>query len=324
MSCNCTNTNPNLCPDPLQCPCGLTISIYNPEGVFVESVQATTFQGEGGYYYVVVNSTAFNSVLPSGYELTIYYNYELERWEMSYYDFDLELNILLGVLYGLEPTDCPLNGCWDLDCNAVAHNQLGAIIDYFYWEGAYVNGKKYYEFTSDWSGSDINYRLSWYLDIGTTFPLSAAPVGTPGWVLEEEASPGVWQVAAYLFNSNKCPYGQYVSEFGGGDTRYSFTDLGVTGFDMKSTATDCGCCDTEIIVNINGVDYTAVVEYDEYGNILVNNGKQYYVFLYEDKQYYVYFNGTNWVIATDCDNYYRVTEDGQPRITEDLNYRIID
>jgi hypothetical protein len=46
--------------------------------------------------------------------------------------------------------------------------------------------------------------------------------------------------------------------------------------------------------------------------------------LYEGDEYYVYFNGTNWVIATDCGDSIRITEDSQPRITENLNYRIIE
>jgi hypothetical protein len=128
----------------------------------------------------------------------------------------------------------------------------------------------------------------------------------------------------FLFGLNNCPYGAYVSNWNGDTTRFSFTDLGVTGYDVKSFVVDCGCCDEEIIININGVDYSAEVEYDEYGNILGYNGKQYYVFLYEGNEYYVYFNGTNWVIATDCGESIRITEDSQPRITENLNYRIIE
>lgn len=321
MSCNCPT--PNQCPPSELCLCGVTLTISNSDGSIVETLQGNIFQGEGDYYYVAIGSTIFNGILPTGYELTISYNYELERWEMTYFNEELGLTILLGVLYGVGPGDCPTNNCWDLDCNAVAFNVLGVFDTYFPWTGEYTNGKKSYTFSSDWSGPVINYRIYWIAD-SSTVPGTGAPVGTPAWILEEEVGLNVWQPAGYLFNDNQCPYGQYLAEFGGLDTRYSFTDLGVTGFDMKSVATDCGCCDTELIVTINGTEYTAEVEYDEYGNILGYNGKQYYVFLYEGDEYYVYFNGTNWVIATDCGGAYRITEDGQPRITENLNYRIIE
>ena len=221
-------------------------------------------------------------------------------------------------MYGVGPDDCPISNCWDLDCIAVALRILGVFDTYFSWDGTYVNGKKSYTFTSDWSGPDINYSLSWGLA-----PSNAnAPVGTNCWTLTEEGSSPA--PVGYLFNNNQCPYGQYIVQFGGIDTRFSFTDLGVTGFDLKTTILDCGCCDTELIVTINGVEYTAEVEYDEYGNILGYNGKQYYVFLYEGDEYYVYFNGTNWVIATDCGTSYRITEDGIYRETNNNDLRIIE
>jgi len=319
MSCNCPT--PNQCPPSELCLCGITSSIFSPEGVLLETIQGNIFQGETNYYYVIIGSTAFESVIPSGYELTISYNYELGRWEMTYFNNIFGLDILLGVLYGVGPNECPINNCWDLDCNAVGFNVLGVFDTYFPWLGVYTNGKKSYTFSSDWSGLVINYRIYWTAD-SSTIPGSSAPVGTPAWILEEEVAPNVWQPAGFLFNDYECPYGLYTTEFGGIDGRFSFDDLGVTGFDMKTAATDCGCCDTEIIININGVDYTAEVEYDEYGNILGYNGKQYYVFLYEGDQYYVYFNGTNWVIA--ISGLVRITENEDCRITEDNFLRIIE
>ena len=295
MSCNCPT--PNQCPDnTLSCLCGITLNIFNSTGVLVETVEANTIQGEITYYEVN-NSTAFESELGVGYVLTIYYNALSQRWEMSYYNQELDLDIVIGVLYGLQPTDCPLNNCWDLDCIAVGFNILNVFDSYFSWGGDYTNGKKSYEFTSDWSGSDINYRVYWTSD-SSVIPGSATPVGTPGWILEEEDvfTPGIWSPAGFLFNSNPCLYGQYITEFGGSDTRYSFEDLGVTGFDMKTTETDCGCCDTEIILSIDGVDYTASVEYDEYGNVLVYDGHIYYSYFVEETKYYVFLLNGVWVI----------------------------
>jgi hypothetical protein len=315
MNCNCPT--PNTCPESSQCLCGITLSIYNTSGVLVETINADIFTGEGGTYYQVTGSTAFAPVIGPGYTLTIYYNSLLSRWEMSYYNEDLELNIVLGVLYGLGPNECPISNCWDLDCIAVSFNVTDAFDTYFTWNGEYVNGKKSYEFSSSWSGPVLEYVIYW-----GEAPVSAgAPAGTNCWTLFDETS-GL--PAGYLFNSNKCPYGVYLTGWGQAPSRFSFTDLGVTGYDMKVVAIDCGCCDTKIIININGVDYSAEVEYDEYGNILGYNGKQYYVFLYEGDEYYVYFNGTNWVIATDCGVAYRITEDGIYRETNNNDLRIIE
>ncbi len=307
MSCNCPT--PNQCPPSELCLCGVTLSISNPEGILVETIQGNIFQGEGDYYYVAIGSTAFNGILPTGYELTISYNYELERWEMTYYNEELDLTILLGVLYGVGPGDCPTNNCWDLDCNAVAFNVLGVFNTYFSWTGEYTNGKKSYTFSSDWFGPVINYRIYWTAD-SSTVPLSGAPVGTPAWILEEEVSLNVWQPAGYLFNDNQCPYGLYVTTFEGPDTRFSFEDLGVTGFDMKSVATDCGCCDESVIIDVTFDDIyygdvVANVVTDEYGNVMGFNGLQYYTFELQLTPYpatfYLFYSGAKWIMSDSLD-----------------------
>jgi hypothetical protein len=309
MSCN--YPTPNQCPEnTLSCLCGITLNIFNSTGVLVETVEANTIQGEITYYEVN-NSTAFESELGVGYVLTIYYNALSQRWEMSYYNQELDLDIVIGVLYGLQSTDCPLNNCWDLDCIAVGFNILNVFDSYFSWGGDYTNGKKSYEFTSDWSGSDINYRVYWTSD-SSVIPGSATPVGTPGWILEEEDvfTPGIWSPAGFLFNSNPCLYGQYITEFGGFDTRFSFEDLGVTGFDMKTTETDCGCCDESVIIDIvfdesTFNDVQANIVKDEYGNVLTINGKPYYTFdlllIPTSATFYLYYTGSSWVMSDSLD-----------------------
>ena len=292
MSCNCST--PNQCDSPQTCLCGITLNIYNSTGVLVETIESSALLDSS--YYQVIGSVAFSSELGTGYELYIYYNGDLDRWEMVYGNETISSFVVIGVLYGLTANDCPLSNCWDLDCIAVEFNILGVFDSYFSWQGVYnIAGKKSYTFTSDWSGPDINYRVYWTPD-SSTVPGSNAPVGTPGWILEAEGSLGVWSPAGFLFNSNPCLYGQYITEFGGPDTRYSFEDLGVTGFDMKSTATDCGCCDTEVIVTIDGEEFTASVEYDAYGNILGYEGVAYYTFAIEDKLFYLFFLDGQWVV----------------------------
>lgn len=301
MSCNCPDTN--KCPTPTTCLCGFETNIYNSLGVLVETVTAYPIQAEGVTIYQVYNSTAFESTLGQSYTLTIAYNYDLERWEITYFNNELDLTILLGVLYGLESDVCPINNCWDLDCNAVGFNVLGVFDTYFSWDGTYINGRKAYTFTSDWSGSDVDYSLSWGLA-----PVPAgAPVGTNCWTLFDDTSE---LPVGYLFNNNQCPYGQYIIEFGGINTRFSFTDLGVTGFDLKTSILDCGCCDETILVDLTFdeatyLDIVATVVRDEYGNVVGINGKQYYEMEIPLTPYpaifYLYFDGDRWVLANGLD-----------------------
>jgi hypothetical protein len=306
MSCNCPDTN--KCPTNDLCLCGIDLNIYNPLGVLVETIEGNITDGGASPAFVTLGSTAFNSVLPLNYVLKINYNSGLGRWEMSYFNSTLNINILLGVLYS-EDSNCPISNCWDLDCNAVAFNVLNVYDSYFPWLGEYTNGKKSYTFTSDWSGSDVDYRIYWTSD-SSTIPGSGAPANTPAWILEEEVSPGVWSSTGYLFNSNKCPYGTYKVQFGGLDTRFSFTDLGVTGYDMKTSGIDCGCCDEEISINLifDGIyyeDIEGVVTKDEYGNILGFNGRQYYTFEVPlapiFATFFLYFDGSSWVMSDSLD-----------------------
>ncbi len=307
MSCNCPDTN--KCPTEESCFCGIDLNIYNPENVSVETIHADYYYvGEANIYYEVIGSIAFQPVLGPGYILTIIYNNIYDRWEMSYFNSVLGETILLGVIY-TDNNNCPISNCWDLDCISVGFNVLGVFDTYFSWQGGYTNNKKSYTFSSDCSGSDTNYRIYWISD-SSTIPSSGAPANTPAWILEEEVSPGVWSPTGYLFNSNPCPYGQYLAEFGGLDTRFSFNDLGVTGYDMKTSATDCGCCDESTIIDItyNDITYNNIVANivkDEYGNILGINGKQYYKFIIPltptPAIFYLYFNGTYWIMSNAID-----------------------
>jgi hypothetical protein len=287
MSCNCPDTN--KCPSPTTCLCGFETNIYNSSGVLLETVTAYPIDAEGTIIYQVYDSTVFESVLSQAYTLTISYNGTLDRWEMSYFDDTFSRVILLGVLYGVAREDCPLSNCWDLDCNAVGFNVLGLFDTYFPWEGEYTNGKKSYTFTSDWSGSDINYSISW----GLAPPEALAPAGTLCWSLTDT---DIDQNVGFLFGANDCPYGVFVSNWSGDPTRFSFDDLGVTGFDLKTTILDCGCCDTEVTIDIDGDNFTASVEYDEYGNVLVYGGINYYTFIVRDITYYLFYLNGQWVV----------------------------
>jgi hypothetical protein len=296
MSCNCTDTN--KCPTPTTCLCGIETNIYNPSGVLVEAVTAYPVISGLNTIYEIYNSTAFQVVLGQPYTLTIAYNTVLDRWEVSYFNDTIDEDVVIGV-YSTDDTGCPAINCWDLDCIAVAFRVLGAFDTYFAWVGDYTNGKKSYEFTSDWSGPDLDYSISWGLA-----PVSAgAPAGTNCWTLVDETS-GI--PSGYLFNSNKCPYGVYLTGWGQAPSRFSFTDLGATGFDLKTSIIDCGCCDESILVDITfeDVQYTDIegsVVKDEYGNVIAINGYQYYELtipsIPNPMTFYLYFNGDEWSLT---------------------------
>jgi len=292
MSCNCPDTN--KCPTPTTCLCGFETNIYNSSGVLLETVTAYPIDVEGTTIYQVFNSTAFESTLGQAYTLTIAYNDELDRWEMTYFNDDLELTIVLGVLYGVGPDDCPISNCWDLDCIAVGFFSLGLFSFYFSWDGGYTNGKKSYTFSGAFTPY-TEFRLYWTPD-ASTIPGSGAPIGTPAWVFEGSNTPNVYIPISYYFSSNQCPYGPYIFEYDNPVSRMEFQDFGVTGFDLKTTILDCGCCDTEVIINIEGEEYTATVQYDEYGNVLVYGGVNYYTFTIGENIYYLFYLNDEWVV----------------------------
>lgn len=301
MSCNCPDIN--QCPDTaVTCLCGVSMDIYNPSGELLETVTAYQEVSELGSPYIINDSIAFESVLGQEYILTIQYNDVLDRWEMSYFNDTIDENVVIGVFYG-SADSCPASICWDMDCIAVAFNTLGTFDSFFIWDGSYINGKKSYTFTSDWSGPDINYSIAWGLA-----PVDAlAPVGTLCWILTDVDSDSY---AGFLFGLNNCPYGAYVSNWNGDTTRFSFTDLGVTGYDVKSYIIDCGCCDESVLIDLiyNDLlylDVVGTVVRDEYGNAIGINGHQYYSFeillVPYPYTFYLFYNGSAWVMSESVD-----------------------
>lgn len=286
----------------LSCECGITLDIYNASGILVESNQS------GGYsdpvYFEFTNSTVWTPQIGEGYILTIDYNAELGAWVLYYEHYTLETPFIIG--YYFTDSSCPTSiQEWDLSCNAIAFDKLGVFETAFFWQGTYQNGKKSYTFTSDWSGPDINYRIYWVPD-SSIIPGCSAPPGTPAWVLEEEVGINVWTSSGFLFNSNECPFGFYIGDWEGETTRYSFSDLGVSEYNIKTTPIDCQCCDEKLIITttIEGkppVELTveATIVTDELGNHYIHNGYPYYSFDIGEDTYYIFFNNNqnNWVVG---------------------------
>ena len=327
MSCNCQNTN-NGCLDG-KCNCGLFIDIFEGSNLLHTYYAAYNCDCDG--YSFSFNEGSINNVFhEDDREVTVRYNSQFSRWEMVFYDDNLGGYIPFA-LYYTKDSVCPdgnsgfnIGSCgWDDNRNVTYVKVDSVVVGVAVWNGQRTNGYKVYEYIpSVYPGSytepftisvDIA-TLEWRINLNGTDIAFAGAGAIPQTAFPNGPFTNIppFSGAIFLDTYNGLP-----------PTPGNESPSGTLNI-INVRATDCGCCDTELIVTINGTEYTAEVEYDEYGNILGYNGKQYYVFLYEGDEYYVYFNGTNWVIATDCGGAYRITEDGQPRITENLNYRIIE
>lgn len=294
MSCNCPT--PNTCPETQQCLCGITLDIYNSQGTLVESTEAAPYFGN---IFVDVQSVVWNSILGQHYELTIQYNNILGRWELSYFNNDLNQDIVIGVLYGDDT--CPASNCnWDLDCisSIVNYKEFNTI---FTWNGEYVNGKKSYEWT------DIVYGTNFVVSWGPA-PLEAlAPPGTECWTIYyDNGEPVPVYPLVFLFSDTQCPFGNYIASWTNPVTLITLPDLGVTGFDLKTSIIDCGCCDESVIIDVifgesifNNI--VANVVKDEYGNVLAINGHQYYSFELplspEPSTFYLVYIAGSWIMS---------------------------
>ena len=117
----------------------------------------------------------------------------------------------------------------DADNNLVRHEEctrlnfyvLGAFDTVVTWNNEIINCRKAYRFSSDWSGPNIDYLLSW----GEAPALANAPAGTECWTLYDVTIPATPNPVAYLFQDTQCPEGQFLIEFGGSDSRFSFVDV---------------------------------------------------------------------------------------------------
>ena len=105
-------------------------------------------------------------------------------------------------------------------CTRLNFLVLGVFDTVVTWEGEIINCRKAYRFTSDWSGPNIDYLLSW----GEAPAEVSAPAGTECWTLYDVTTPGTAFPSGVLFEDTQCPEGLFLTEFGGPDSRFSFTD----------------------------------------------------------------------------------------------------
>lgn len=290
----------------LTCECGITLDIYNSAGILVESVQS------GGYdpskppiFFEFTNSTVWESLLGPNYVLTIMYNISENRWELSYYNEEIEEQVLIGFYYTENSCPTAIQG-WDLNC--ISFGVFAFIfppptfINLVTWDGVtYVNGKKSYSFSSDWSGPTFDYIIEW--DIAP--PISGAPAGTQCWILYEDQGTG-FLPREYIFADTLCPFGQWQSYWESETSRFFTQDLGVTGYNIKISPIDCQCCDEKLTINATivteagseEIEVIANIVTNEAGDHLIYNGYPYYIFFIGDEDYFLFYLNGEWVVKS--------------------------
>jgi hypothetical protein len=289
----------------LTCECGITLDIYNGAGILVESVQSGGYnpREERPIFFEFTNSTVWESQLGTGYVLTITYNSELSRWELSYFNEEIDDTVLIGFYYTENTCPTAIQG-WDLSCISFAVSVLifppPTFINLVTWDGVtYVNGKKSYSFSSDWSGPTYDYIIEW--DIA---PLaSGAPAGTQCWILYEDQGTG-FNPIQYIFQDTLCPFGQWQTYWESETSRFFIFDLGVTGYNIKVSPIDCQCCDEKLTITttisteegLEEVEVIANIVTNSAGNHLIYNGYPYYTFVIDSTTYYLFYLNGQWVV----------------------------
>lgn len=102
-------------------------------------------------------------------------------------------------------------------------------VEIFEWTGNYFNCRKEFTFdTTVFPGLPlIRLRVRFYDDVGTNFPVSVAPIGTPGWVFEQEdpLDSDNWTPFGFIFEDTMCPEGLVLENFTGTSRRLVFEDI---------------------------------------------------------------------------------------------------
>lgn len=299
MSCNCQNTN-NGCLDG-KCNCGIFIDIL--EGITpLETIYAPYNCDCDGYSFTFNEGSINNVFHEDNREVTVRYNSQFSRWEMVFYDNDLGGYIPFA-LYYTKDSICPdgnsgftIGSCgWDDNRNVTYVKVNSVVVGVAVWDGTRTNGYKVYKYipsvypgtyTEPFTISVDIPTLQWRINLNGT-DIAFAGAGT----IPQTAFPNgpftnisPFSGTVFLDTYNGLP-----------PTPGNESPSGTLNI-IKVRAIDCGCCDTEVIVTVDGEEYTASVEYDEYGNILGYNGITYYTFVIGESTYYLFYLDGQWVV----------------------------
>lgn len=298
MSCNCKNTN-NGCLDG-KCNCGIFIEVL--EGITpLETIYAPYNCDCDGYSFTFNEGSINNVFHEDNREVTVRYNSQFSRWEMVFYDNDLGGYIPFA-LYYTKDSVCPDGGdgftigkCgWDDNRNVTYVKVDSVVVGVAVWDGTRTNGYKVYKYipsvypgtyTEPFTISVDIPTLQWRINLNGT-DIAFAGAGT----IPQTAFPN-----GPFTNISPFSGAIFLDTYNGLPPTPGNESPSGTLNKIRVKAIDCGCCDTEIIVTIDGEEYTASVEYDEYGNVLGYNGITYYTFTIGENNYYVFYLDGKWV-----------------------------
>lgn len=287
MSCTC-NQNIN-CDEVMTCLCGVTMDIYNSStDLLVDTVDFNVYNDGTNNFFETTETTIWSPGVTS--PIRIEYDSANDQWNMLYYSNSIHLDVVIGVLPNTTSL-CPTSMCdWDLDCISMHLTSVSGEDMVVTWGGQYVNDKKSYKFTSDFSGSNINYEIYYNTTSGK-------------WTMKRTDT-GL-DVGQLTDGTLSCPLGEWQVLPGPGTMRVTTSALGVSGYYIKVYDKECGCCDETLNVQFtfDGDDYSEVayIAVDEFGNTLGYNGYPYYSFSITSGDtpmtFYLFFNGEYWGVS---------------------------
>ena len=310
MSCTC-NQNIN-CNETTSCLCGIRLDVYQ-NGLQIDSVLFT------GHDYGIPEYPIFYcfediAISPSpSTPCTIIFDSATQSWTFGYLNEAMNYQVPLGILRN--NSSCPISSCdWETECLALLFSYGDNEYMPIYFEGQTENGYNTFIFSSNFTGIFQMYKI-YFNDTTNLWTLKDLITNTDIAILD-------------ILNLS-CPVGGWKDINTRVDLDIYTQLLSNSGYEFKTSAVECGCCDEYIKVTMNiqtmnslsEIIYTAEIAKDEFGNVLALNGKPYYYFEHDGEMYFVLFDGTSWVIQTDCDEEYRITEEQDYRRTQNNNLR---
>jgi hypothetical protein len=274
----------------LSCACGITLDIYNNAGILIESNQSGGYTGEDGTFFQFHSSTIWESELGPGYVLTINYNTEEGRWELSYYDDTYNTSIVIGVYYSTSA--CPTSiTSWDLNCISFLFRPR--ITTYVVtWGGEYFNGKKKY--TAYGTVEMLTWLIYW------------SSVNNRWEIVPDTISPMFPQTYNNATGDCVPTNVPWLSSITNTPTNYQTFPLpiSITGYTAKVTPIDCQCCDEKLTITIGQntetgfeeIEIIADIATNEAGDHLIYNGYPYYIFYIDTADYFIFHVGNQWVV----------------------------
>lgn len=295
MSCNCTNTKDCS----TTCKCGIYIDVYEGETLLITYGANYNCECEGNATFSFVEKNRANVLHQDNREVTVRYSEYFKRWEMVFFNEDLNAYIPFALYYTTK-TSCPDSlDCWDDDSNVGYLIVDGVIVAVLVWNGVIdSNGFKIYEYVAS------EYAGTWTESVKITFDVTSNR-----WIVyrddvaiaEQAVLGGSPPIGGYNaippFTATTIEFDSYTQPV----TPPGFTAPAGTRNIIKVREAECTCCADvgNIFINTNGKDIEAiaVTNNDSYGNVIAVNGKATYTFDYQFETYVIQYNGTNWVMT---------------------------